>query len=471
MADAGRKNIQRVLFMQAIKISRAHAALRTALLLWLLVPLSLFAQHADWQPLFDGKSLKGWKQVNGKASYAIVNGAIVGTTRTGTPNSFLATEKSYRDFVLEFEVRQDGGPTNSGVQVRSATRPDYNQGRVFGPQVDIDPSERQWSGGIYDEQRRGWLYPVSLNPIAKPLYKMGEWNHYRIEAIGPSIRSWVNGYPVAHVIDPVATEGFIALQVHSIDSADEAGRRIWWRNLRIREASTPLPAHETMFVRNTIANDLSIVERAQGWRLLWDGRTTEGWRGAYRSSFPPTGWRIENGELVTDGSNAGGNIVTDQMFSAFELQLEFKLSPRSNSGIMYFVTDQYDPSTDTTVGLEYQLIDDSTLAAEERNPKRALAALFDVFPGTPMPTNVGIAPKVGEWQHARIVVHLDNRVEHWLNGIKVLEYVRGSPDYRAAIAGSAFKDFPNFGEVGRGRILLQGRSGEVRFRSIKIRGW
>lgn len=429
------------------------------------------AQEEGWVSLFDGRSLRGWHRVNGSASYVAVNGAIVGTTRAESPNSFLATEKSYSDFVLEFEVKQDGGPANSGVQIRSATNPKYNEGRVFGYQVDIDPSERDWSGGVYDEQRRGWLYPNPLNPHAHDLYKMGEWNHFRIEAIGTTVRSWANGTPIAHVIDGVSKEGFIALQIHSIDSPDQAGRRTSWRNIRIRETTNGSPPVETLFVRNMIPNDLSDVERRQGWRLLFDGRTTDGWRGAYRSSFPDQGWKVENGELVLLSGGKGGHIVTDELFSALELQLEFKLTAGANSGIMYFVSDRYVGSNNTAIGLEYQLLDDSADPDFSRGEITAntLASLFGLIPRAKMPTNLGIGPKVGEWQHARIVVHLDNRVEHWLNGIKVLEYVRGSPEYRRIVAQSEFRVLPLFGEDGRGRILLQDRGQEVRFRSIKIR--
>ncbi len=426
----------------------------------------------DWVPLFDGNTLRGWHLVNGSASYLAVNGAIVGTTRTGSPNSFLATEETYGDFILEFDVKQDGGPANSGVQIRSTTDPSYNEGRVFGYQIEIDPSERDWSGGVYEEQRRGWLYPVTLNPSARDIYKLGEWNHFRIEAIGKTVRSWVNGTPIAHVIDDASSKGFIALQIHSIESPDEAGRRTSWRNIRIRETTRGSPPVGTLFVRNTIPNYVSDVERRQGWRLLFDGRSSDGWRGAYRSSFPEQGWEIEHGELILMSGGKGGHIVTDELFSAFELQLDFKLTSRANSGIMYFVSDRYTASNHTAIGLEYQLLDDAADPDFNRGVITAntLGSLFGLIPRGKLPTNLGIAPKVGEWQHARIIVHLDNRVEHWLNGVKVLEYVRGSPEYRKLVAQSAFRAFPDFGEDGRGGILLQDRGDEVHFRSIKIRG-
>lgn len=421
------------------------------------------ADNLEWQPLFDGKSLNGWKQVNGTASYEVIDGEIVGTTRTGTPNSFLATEQTYRDFVLEFEVKQTVGPTNSGVQFRSQSKPDVMEGRVHGPQMDIDPSDRQWTGGIYDEAMSGWWYPGTLNP-QPGLYKMDAWNQVRIEAIGPSIRAWVNGVQTAYVLDSTYKEGLIALQVHSIDKPEDAGRKIHWRNIRINTRAPRSPAESQIFVRNNLPNDLSEVERKQGWGLLWDGQSTTGWRSAKSDAFPTSGWRTKNGELVVTGGG-GGDIVTEASFSAFELQLEFQLTPGANSGIKYFVGDGPD------TGLEYQLLDD------ERHPdakqgvdgNRKLGSLYDILPRGELLGNLGIAPKVGKWQHARIIARRDGTVEHWLNGVRVLKYTRGSEDFRRRVAASKFKDIPEFGELERGRILLQDHGDEVRFRSVKIK--
>ena len=119
-----------------------------------------------WQKLFNGKDLQGWKQLNGKAKYEVKNGEIVGTTVLNEPNSFLTTEKDYGNFILELELLVDTS-MNSGIQIRSLSKPDYKDGRVHGYQVEIDPSKRAWSGGLYDEARRGWLYTLELNPAAK----------------------------------------------------------------------------------------------------------------------------------------------------------------------------------------------------------------------------------------------------------------------------------------------------------------
>ena len=229
------------------------------------LPLIAGVAHAandEWQSLFDGKSLNGWKVINGSAGYEVVDGAIVGTTKAGTPNSFLATDKRYADFVLEFEAKQTVGPTNSGVQFRSQSKPGVMQGRVHGPQMDLDPSEREWTGGLYDEAMAGWWYPGTLNP-QPGLYKFNEWNQIRIEAIGPSMRTWVNGQLSAYVLDATYKDGFIALQVHSIDKPDDAGRKIHWRNLRIKQRPAASPAEASIFVRNTLPNNLSDVERSR----------------------------------------------------------------------------------------------------------------------------------------------------------------------------------------------------------------
>ena len=435
------------------------------------------ASAAQWRPLFNGKDLSGWAVINGSAPYAVLDGAIVGTTVAGSPNSFLAHEEQFGDFVLEFEVKQEVAPTNSGVQFRSLARPDVMEGRVHGYQCEIDPSDRGWTGGIYDEARRGWLYPLSLNPAARTLYQYGRWNHIRIEAIGSSIRTWVNGVATAHVIDDLTPSGLIALQVHSVSKPEEAGRRIFWRNIRILAGSDlePAPA-DAIFVRNMRANDVSEAERAQGWRLLWDGRTTTGWRGAHKPTFPSDGWRIENGELIVAESGGGeakhgGDIVTERPFSAFELQLEARLTPGANSGIKYIVTEETDPGGGSAYGLEYQLLDD------ERHPdaklgaagNRTLASLYDLIPSRKITSGVGLVPKIGSWIHARVVVRADGTVEHWLNGIKVVDYDRYSPALAAMIARSKYDKLSGFGLAPEGRILLQDHGNEVHFRSIKIR--
>lgn len=192
-----------------------------------------WAGAADWQDLFDGKTLDGWVQRNGKAQYTVEDGMIIGTTVLNTPNSFLCTEKMYTDFILELEYIVQPG-MNSGIQIRSNSFKHYKNYRVHGYQIEIDTSDRAWSGGIYDEARRGWLFPLKDMPKAQKAFKQNQWNHYRIEAIGNRIRTWVNGVPAADLTDDMTSTGFIALQVHG---SKTAGQQIKWRNVRIQDLS------------------------------------------------------------------------------------------------------------------------------------------------------------------------------------------------------------------------------------------
>ncbi len=183
--------------------------------------------------LFNGKNLEGWTQKGGDATFKVENDMIIGETVPNTPNSFLTTDKKYDDFILELDFKVDPS-MNSGIQIRSNSIPSYQNGRVHGYQVEIDPSDRAWSGGIYDEGRRGWLVSLDRNKNAQLAFKQSEWNNYRIEAIGDTIKTWINGVPAAFLIDNETRSGFIALQVHSIGDSEEPGKQIMWKNIRIK---------------------------------------------------------------------------------------------------------------------------------------------------------------------------------------------------------------------------------------------
>ncbi|MEP6846452.1 MAG: DUF1080 domain-containing protein [Panacibacter sp.] len=426
--------------------------------------------------LFDGKTFDGWEKITGTADYKIEDGMIVGATVLSSPNTFLVTEKAYGDFVLELDVKIEDTTANSGIQLRSHFDADANngKGKVYGYQYELDPSSRRWTAGLYDEGRRDWLYPLSLNPAAQGAFRLGEFNRVHIECIGHEIKTWINNVPAAYVVDTFDSKGFIALQVHSIgDNANLVGEKIYWKNIRIKTTGIqPTAFPPNIYVLNNIHNTLTYYEKKDGWKLLFDGVSSKGWRGAYLDGFPKEEWQVKNGEIVVlpsegkEGGNAGDVVTLDQ-YSAFDLSFEFKLTPGANSGVKYFVT-LTENNTGSAIGLEYQVLDDAMHpdAKLGRDGNRTLASLYDLIPADKQPRFVH---KIGEWNTGRIIVYPNNHVEHYLNGIKVLEYERGSQAFRDLVAISKYKVWPNFGEAEQGHILLQDHGNEVHYRSIKIK--
>lgn len=428
-----------------------------------------------WVELIQGNTLDGWTQVAGAAEFTIEDGVIIGTAVANTPNTFLISDEQYSDFILELEIKVEHESSNSGVMVRGQYDPDgkEGQGRVYGYQVELDPLERAWSAGIYDEARRGWLYPLTLNPEARSAYKANDFNHYRIEAIGNEIKTWLNGQEVAYLVDDTDAQGMIGLQVHSIRNPEDAGHKTYFRNIRIQtENLEPKPFKKGVYVVNNLDNHLTDYEKENGYKLLFDGTSSQGWRGAKLDGFPEKGWTINDGILTIEASDGGestnaGDIVTEEKYSAFDLSFDFKLTEGANSGVKYFVTLS-EETQGSAIGLEYQILDDEKHpdAKQGINGNRTLASLYDLITAEKQPR---FLKPIGEWNKGRVVVYPDNKVEHYLNGIKVVEYQRGSDDYRKLVAGSKYKVFENFGEAEEGHILLQDHGDEVSFKSIKIK--
>ena len=422
--------------------------------------------------LFDGKTLKGWKILGGKAEFKVEDGMIVGTTVANTGNSFLTTDKNYSDFVLELDFKIEDTANNSGIMVRShydAT----GKGRVFGRQVEIDPSFRKWSAGIYDEQRRGWLYPLTLNTDAQNAFIPDAFNHIKIECIGNETKTWLNNKPVAYVVDTIDNDGFIGLQVHAVNDETHAGKNVFFKNITLNTNNLKSsPFGKNIYVVNMQPNKLTNYEKANGWKLLFDGTSTKGWKSARSEKFPEKGWTIENGNLTVLSSEGkesanGGDIVSTHKYAAFDLSFSFKLAPGGNSGVKYFVTLK-EKTEGSAIGLEYQVLDDSLHPDAKLGiaGNRTLASLYDLIKADKQQRFI---KPVGEWSWGRIVVHPDNRVEHFLNGMKVLEYVRGSEEFRKIVAESKYKIWPNFGEAKEGHILLQDHGDAVSFKNIKIK--
>ncbi len=230
-------------------------------------------------------------------------------------------------------------------------------------------------------------------------------------------------------------------------------KKIMWLSITCFLMATAL------FSQRQPPNTLTPQEKKQGWKLLFDGKTTQGWMSAKGTPFPDRGWGVKNGVLTVHAQQKGGDIITEESYSEFELSFEFKLTPGANSGVKYFVQQG------TSLGLEYQLLDDSLHADAKEGVagNRTLASLYDLIPAE----NKHPDP-IGKWNVARIIVK-GNHVEHWLNDEKVVEYDRGAQCFKALIAKSKFKDIENFGLHRRGHILLQDHGDTVSFRDIKIR--
>ena len=281
------------------------------ILLLVAAAATLSAADSSFVPMFDGKTLNGWTVCNGKATYVVEKGEIVGTTAEGSPNSFLCTKKEYGDFVLEFETKTDP-LLNSGVQIRSHRYAEANaakkqeKGRVHGYQVEIADEKSGASGGIYDEARRAWLHNIATDPVASKAFKDNQWNRYKVEAIGDTMKVWINGVACANLVDSMDLTGFIALQVHSYKGDKPA--QVRWRNIRIQDLGRHV------------------------WKPLWDGKTMTGWTPRGGGEFT-----IEEGAIharSVDGDERIGYLVSDQSWGDSTTRLQFKMV-KGNSG--YFV--------------------------------------------------------------------------------------------------------------------------------------
>jgi len=406
------------------------------------------AQDVDngWEVLFNGKDLTGWQLLNGQHEVEVIDGVIVGTSIHGLPNGFLATDREFDDFILELEVKADLLLHNSGIQFRSLSDQEYNNGRVHGYQAEIDTTPQGWSGSIYDEARRGWIYiNEDYRSPAKSAWVNNQWNQYRIEAIGNTIRIWVNGVPTAHLYDDETDKGFIALQLHAnTREADPPGRnRVYFRNIKIKTENISPSPFDDIHVVNLIPNSISPQEEYQGFELLFDGESPSGWRGITSESLPEKGWQIKDGAITIISSGdehlslplleapevkkGQGVMKTKERFGPFELKFDFK--QHENAAI---------------IGIEY-LVEDS----HRKTFFGRLAANKTRFMG--QWNQGGIFNGPGDWNQGRIVVKPDGETEYWVNQRMIISYQR-SPDL-----------------VSEGHLLLDDFGGTVSYRSIKIR--
>ncbi len=406
---------------------------------------SVFSQN--WTPLFDGYSLAGWEKHGGDARFDVENGMIKGTAVHDSRNTFLCTNQRYGDFILESEILLPNH-LNTGIQFRSDIR--LSEDRVFGYQCEIDPSMRRFSGGIYDEARRGWLYPLSRNTEAYDAFRLGMWNKIRIECLGSEIRTYINGTLCSRLVDNISSEGIIALQVHGISSTAEEGFQVYWRNLRIltedvaQYRSTPNPKVEEI---SFLTNQLTDWERQKGWAFVHLDRK-ENQEGEY--------------EIV-----AGQSIASLSRYSEYDLSFEFALTPGTQAGLNYLSVDQQDGRY-----LSYQLSDDNNLTAEARGAhgEFTVASLGGLIAASNISTKD--RPKQykhsQQWNQARVTVH-NGQIDHWLSSEHALSYRLDDQSLHALLLAKWGKSMTQSQRYQTQAFIFLVNSGKMTLRNIKIR--
>ncbi|NLX99138.1 MAG: DUF1080 domain-containing protein [Rhodopirellula sp.] len=407
-----------------------------------------------WRLLFDGKSLDDWKRPVGDAQFRVEEGAIVGMTHTGMKKTFLCREEGIEDFLLELDFKIDEG-MNSGVQIRSQR----NGNEISGYQVEIDSSGKWVTGAIFDEGRRNtYLGEVTDRDAADKAFRAGEWNSLYVSAVGDEIKTSLNGIQIAQVTDSASRSGFIGLQLHSMDSGGPP-KQIRFRNIRMKSLpSTPPPATSATKEKPEaprMPNSLTYAERAEGWRLLFDGKSLSGWRGSAKH------YGVVDGKLVSDfgpkggGQQEGGDLFTRREYGDFILRFDFRLEPGANSGVVVRASGEGDPSIS---GMEIQVIDDARLNSSPGWTKTG--AIFGV--AAPL---LGHQHLAGEWNSMEITCQ-DRRLGVVLNQVRILD-----ADLDAVARKPA--DGKNHPGLSRDRGYLgfqgYGSRGRVEYRDIRIK--
>lgn len=402
---------------------------------WLIIFVSLIffscdfskpdIKSSDWELLFNEQNLNNWEIRNGTAQYKIKDKVLIGTAKLNTPNTFLCTKKMYADFILELELKVDQ-PLNSGIQIRSNSIPTYYDGAVHGYQVEVDPSPRAFSGGIYDESRRGWIYPLCENSAGRKGFKNGEWNKYRIEAIGSSIRVWVNDVPTANLRDNLTAKGFIGLQVHSIGKdTSMVGKTVQWKNIRIATNNLEklkTPDHYQTPEINLVPNELSEREKEEGYELIF---------------------------FSTDSIREEISIISLEETENFDLKFDFLIEEKSEGGIVYFSQNEQKRCV-------YKIIDNHILSPEEKNGNQSLASLAGIVSSQ----NLCVSGRhrdfrgLGNWNSGRIIVN-NGKIEHWMNGYKMIE--------------NEISELNLNWKEGNRQISIFNNMGQIKLRSIRLK--
>lgn len=415
----------------------------------------------EWEVLFDGKKVQGLRGYMKKEfpwdGWKVENGSL--TTMTKGKRIDLVTSKVYQNFELELEwaVTPAG---NSGVMYNVVEGPSATY--MSGPEMQVlDDSKHP--DGRNPKTSAGSLYAL-IAPSKKVTKPVGEFNKAILKINNGNVEHWLNGEKLVEYkwkspeVKALVNKSKFLLWKKTFMQADKGriaiqhhGEEVSYRNIRIRE----LDGTESSVSINT----LSAAEKEKGWALLFDGKTTDQFRGFLKDSFPDKGWVVKDGNIVHLSKGGGGDIITKERYEEFEFKFEWKVAPGANSGVKYFILEE----RKRTIGHEYQVIDNSAHPDAKRGAMYQSAAFYDVYP----PQIQNVKP-VGEYNQSIIRVK-GSVAQHWLNGKKVLEYDLGHPDTLKAIQRSKFKNVEGFGYRHNGHILLQDHGDEVHYRNLKIR--
>lgn len=361
------------------------------------------SDESGFVPLFNGKDTEGWKNPYEWGEVGIEGDEI---TLKANKKFFLVTERPYGDFIFEGEVKVPEGKANSGFMVRANVR----KNKVFGYQAEVDPSERAWAGGLYDEGRRLWLNPLTKDEKARAAFDRTKWNKYRIEFIGDHLKIYVNDVLTTDYVDSMDIAGPIGIQHHG-----EKGQVYRFRNLRVKE----LGNHE--------------------WRPLFNGKNLEGWH-----ATPGGDWKVEDGVIIgtsTKDEKNNGLLLSDKMYKDFTVRFQFK-AHSGNSGF-YFRVQPVDPPLNA-VGMQAEI-----------DAEKDVGGVYEVrgrgWLLQPKPEDVKKYFKPGEWNDMTVSVHGNRMVVH-VNGTKTVDLV----------------DDKIFPEGYFGFQLHAGKDMKVEFRDVQI---
>lgn len=363
--------------------------------------LSGFAQtapaekpDAGFVALFNGEDLSGWTKRGGSADFKVQDGAIVGTTVAGSPNTFLCTDKDYYNFELRFEVKLDNDELNSGCQIRShhVVNPAHKNGFVFGYQVEIDTTGM--SGFIYDEGGRGWLSQERKNPEKNAAFKKGEWNQYRIVCIDQKLETFINGIAIESLQDEQSIGGLIGLQVHGVKGDPHWSVR--WKNIQIKE----LPDTDRHLTPLFTDAEFSNFETDGGWTFDPESKVV-GFKPKPEEYVGRAPWTVYK-----------NNLWLKKEYANFVCEFDYQLEAAGNSGFYFLVQDKKNPPM---TGPELQL-EESASVKGENTTFHDCAGLMMGQPIKRADKNVFKGAK--QWNRM-LVQHQDKKLKVWHNGLKV----------------------------------------------------